>query len=153
MPWWKPWKPILVLASEARVYLTRWSLLPVNRWCRVYLHRITGPDEGRDLHDHPWWGIFGVLRGSYEQEISPDGDPKNARLDEVRWVNTMRPRRNYHRITQLRRAAVWTIGFCWIRRPREWGFWVPGKGHVDRHSYRLSERAVLERPLDVPTDD
>ena len=38
-------------------YLERWHLIPRNRFFNVYLHKFSGPDSCRELHDHPWWNL------------------------------------------------------------------------------------------------
>lgn len=45
-------------------YLTRWHLVPRNRWLNVYLHRFTGSDDDRALHCHPWASVSILLRGT-----------------------------------------------------------------------------------------
>lgn len=48
-----------------RPYLTRWHLIPRNRFFNVYLHFFVHGDDDRALHDHAWnsWSL--ILDGRY----------------------------------------------------------------------------------------
>ena len=47
-------------------YLTRFFLIPRNRWCNLYLHRYDGPDyRFYGLHDHPWWSLSIRIWGKF----------------------------------------------------------------------------------------
>ena len=35
-------------------YLSRWHIIPRNRYFNIYLHKFVGSDDDRALHDHPW---------------------------------------------------------------------------------------------------
>lgn len=48
-------------------YLGRWFIIPRNRWFNVYLHRFTGSDDDRALHDHPWWSLSIMLAGALDE--------------------------------------------------------------------------------------
>lgn len=48
-----------------RPYLTRWHVLPRNKWLNVYLHRFVHGDDDRALHDHPWHSASLILDGRY----------------------------------------------------------------------------------------
>jgi hypothetical protein len=64
----------------------------------------------------------------------------------------------YHRITELHPATtgggVWTLFFAGplardgAGRPRGWGFWIPGRGHVDQ-VVRAAERTQCGRARDT----
>src|ERR1700756_1815271 len=46
-------------------YVIRWRLeLPFGS---VRVHHWLGPDDHRALHDHPWWFLTIVLKGSYSE--------------------------------------------------------------------------------------
>jgi|SRR5215471_7228091 len=40
----------------------------------IRLHEILASDTDRHLHDHPWWNISIILRGSYIEEIPANQD-------------------------------------------------------------------------------
>lgn len=43
--------------------MDRLHVIPRNKYFNIYLHRFRGPDQDRDLHDHPWWSFSWCLRG------------------------------------------------------------------------------------------
>ena len=123
-------KPDLIIGPDKNdPYMLRWHLIPRNRWFNIYLHKILKDDDDSALHDHPWWSLGMILRGSY-LEIAPDG--KKVRFP-------FRP--VFRRATQLHRLVVlsgpvWTI-FTTGPRIREWGFacpkgWIPWTEFVER---------------------
>lgn len=131
--------------GDGDVYLDRWGW--ACRWFGIYLHRMTAPDPGVDLHDHPWPFVSIVLRGGYTEERAPARDapwwaamaaawPDRARRGvEMSWragsVHRVRAD-ECHRIITLRRTPTWTV--CLIgRRFRSWGFYTPAASGGFRH--------------------
>lgn len=51
--------------GERRPYMTRWHVLPRNKWLNIYLHRFIHGDDDRALHDHPWHSASLILAGRY----------------------------------------------------------------------------------------
>ncbi len=47
-------------------YMTRWYVIPRNRWFNIYLHKFSGSD-GRLLHDHPWHSLSYTVRGCFAE--------------------------------------------------------------------------------------
>lgn len=150
-------------------YLDRYSLREQgpsgsNPW-RAYLHHFLAPDD-EGHHNHPSrWSFSIVLWGSYTEEVlefPADGDycgghsvwgwqrcglcrPASAVVTRrVRWFNYV-PADKYHRITELHPGlgarGVWTLFVCGPLSGRGWGFWIPGRGHVDQ-ALRFAERAA-----------
>jgi hypothetical protein len=127
--------------SDGRVYLDRWGVI-VDRVGGVYLHRMTAPDPGRDLHDHPWtfWSV--ILRGGYTEQVtgidgacsrawlaksgvgrpgtSQPGDSRTWRPGSVHRIKLDQ----CHRIIELRANPCWTLVIRGPRR-RNWGFYTP----------------------------
>lgn len=56
--------------GERRPYLTRWHLIPRNRWFNLYLHKFVHGDDERALHDHPWPSASLLLEGRYIEHTS-----------------------------------------------------------------------------------
>lgn len=56
--------------GERRPYLTRWHLIPRNRWFNLYLHKFVHGDDERALHDHPWPSASLILEGRYIEHTS-----------------------------------------------------------------------------------
>lgn len=109
-------------------YLSRWWVIPRNRFFNVYLHKITGNDDDRALHDHPWLNCSILLRGSY-REITPRGSFIRRAGSIV-----LRRAKAAHRL-EVVNGPVWTL---FITGPaiRVWGFhcphgWVPWRDFVD----------------------
>jgi hypothetical protein len=135
-------------------YMERYWLLQPSKWTfgiGVRVHHILRSDQDRALHTHPWWFVSLILRGVY-WEVTPA--PAGSRgADHGGYVNVQEPiffcprkagsiafraRASRHKLVLLR-GPVWTLV---ITGPDhgEWGFHVPGEGHVDRHEYE--ERGV-----------
>lgn len=53
-----------------RPYLTRWHIIPRNRWFNLYLHKFVHGDDDRALHDHPWVSASLLLEGRYREHTS-----------------------------------------------------------------------------------
>lgn len=126
-------KPHFYIGGREHPYLLRWYLLPRNPWLNLYLHKFLRDDDDRALHDHPWWFISLMLRGSYiELTESPGG---GEHTQTVRWSPSVVFRRavHRHRVVLGRDAAGQPVP-CWtlvVTGPnsRVWGFWCP-KGFV-----------------------
>ena len=85
----------------------------------IRIHRWESSDDDRAFHDHPWWFITLVLRGSYD-DVSLSG------LDTLR-VGSIRFRSASHRHTvKIKTPGTWTL-LITGRAKRRWGFWVGGK--------------------------
>src|SRR6202040_601720 len=56
-------------------YMLRWFLFRSKRdWLpRLYLHKFLRSDDDRAPHDHPWWFISIMLKGSYTEHRWVDG--------------------------------------------------------------------------------
>lgn len=117
-PGWKV-KWAQVIGPDECPMMVRWVLeCP---WGSIRLHHFLRPDDMRHLHDHPWWFVTLLLRGSYRDIGEVDGQrvvSDMLRPGSVRF----RPAHHVH--------AVDTAG-CWslvITGPiqRRWGFWDAG---------------------------
>jgi hypothetical protein len=96
-------------------YLVRWALCH-DRVGSVRVHHWLHGDDPRAHHDHAWWFLTVVLRGSYID--------RTAHGDEVLRAGAVRVRGPLHRHT----VVVPAVG-CWtllLTGPvvRRWGFWV-----------------------------
>ena len=58
--------------GERRPYLTRWHVLPRNKWFNIYLHRFIHGDDDRALHDHPWHSASLILDGRWITDLEFD---------------------------------------------------------------------------------
>lgn len=105
-------------------YMRRWYLVPRNRWgFNIYLHHILRSDAAEAMHDHPWWSLSLVLRGSVV-EVDDAG-----RATLVAGAARYRSSGYRHRLEIAPHTTVWTL---FVTGPvvREWGFhcprgWVP----------------------------
>jgi len=105
-------------------YLTRYFIIPKNRWFNIYLHRYTGSDDDRALHDHPWRSMSILLKGDLIEIIEQGThDGKNffhlCRAIE-RFEPFYRDAEYKHRIV-LKSDVAWTLFFTGSV-VREWGF-------------------------------
>lgn len=109
-------------------YLSRWHIIPRNPWFNVYLHKFSGSDDDRALHDHPWWSVSFLLKGRLLERYSVPGTFVDW-LDAARYVPRFRPVFRSadfaHRLV-LVRGPAWTIFITGPRR-REWGFICPDR--------------------------
>lgn len=102
-------------------YMHRWYIIPRNRYFNIYLHKIIKDDDDRALHDHPWWSLSVLLKGSL-LEILQDRE-----RHPVRFMPLLRSPTLAHRL-EVVNGPVWTL-FITGPRVREWGFYCP-KGWV-----------------------
>ena len=111
-------------------YLERWHIIPENNWRNVFLHRMNGPDPGRDMHDHPWDFTTFILWGGYveiEGFWSEHGFERRTNVRPTFSISRI-PAEHIHAIRAVR-PNTWTFVITGRRR-REWGFhtkdgWVP----------------------------
>lgn len=140
-------EPDFTIGSPDDPYLLRWYVIPKNRFLNIYLHTFCRPDDDRALHDHPWWNMSWVLKGSYV-EIVPvlDSDPSGLtrRRTQEKGAVVFRRARQAHRVDLYRvpkriTSDLTTYRTCWTLfvtgpRFREWGFWC-AKGWVHWEQY------------------
>lgn len=103
-------------------YLARWYVIPRNRILNIYLHKFTGSDDDRALHDHPWHSVSFLLAGRLD-EISRGrvGSLEiHHRREAPRFWPVFRKATHAHRL-ELIEGPAWTI---FITGPnfRSWGF-------------------------------
>lgn len=79
-------------------YMRRWVI--DFKIFAIRVHRWQGSDDARAFHDHPWWFLTLVLRGSYT-DVSPDG------RDQLR-AGSIRYRPAHHRHNRRHRSA-WNV--------------------------------------------
>lgn len=121
--------------------MLRWFLFRSknDRLPRLYLHKFLRPDDDRAPHDHPWWFVSILLKGSYIEHRWVDGVESVHRrrapsiayrplsthhrvmLDDE-WYDTGIVSRRSGKVLGQRFKPVWTII---LTGPdvRKWGFW------------------------------
>lgn len=128
----------IIGSDETGIYLNRWWLIPRNRWFNIYLHQFLRSDDDRALHDHPWFNLSWLIRGSYiEHTISAGGINRKRR--RVRGDFKLRPPWAAHRI-ELDDGDCWTV-FITGPRLRSWGFHCPESGWVHWRDFTASDNA------------
>jgi hypothetical protein len=132
--------------ADGQVYLDRWAV-GHDRVGGIMLHRMSAPDPGVDLHDHPWWFLSVVLWGGYtEERADTRAAPAMAQLAE-HGVPTRRPWGSArtmrldecHRVVALDRRTCWTLVVKGPRR-RPWGFYLP-TGYMPEPQYDAEVRS------------
>ena len=117
-------------------YLSRWYLIPRNRWFNIYLHCFEGSDFDGALHDHPWWSLSFLLSGVLTEDyyLHPDlGTRSQTRMRGIwRFVPYFRPATHTHAMI-LNSKKAWTL-FITGPRLREWGFQTD-EGWVSHQEY------------------
>lgn len=113
-------------------YLDRWHLIPNNRWINIYLHKFMRSDDDRALHDHPWWSVSFLLKGSVTElyyktdELSLPAPWRKVMLkDNIRrFIPVYRRADHTHRIVLEEGTVAWTL-FITGSKSRDWGFHCP----------------------------
>lgn len=105
-------------------YLTRWFIIPRNRFFNIYLHRFSGSDDDRALHDHPWHSFSIRLRGELKEVYQPKGGPYWAIRTRTPPRFCFRRATFAHRLILVGKKPAWTL-FITGPRIREWGFLCP----------------------------
>lgn len=120
-------------------YMRRWLIQ--NRWGTLRVHHFMGSDDYRAFHDHPWWFLTLVVKGSY-RDLTPCSNCKGTGLvtdahlgcfdcmgkgynvDKL-VLGSMRFRRTNY-IHRVESKNAWTIVITgpWSRH---WGFWHNGQ--------------------------
>jgi hypothetical protein len=124
------WLPVLlsgrphqVIGGDEHPYLRRWYVIPRNPLLNIYVHQFLRSDDDRALHDHPWWFVSLIVRGSY-LEVTEAGTNRR-RAGSI----AFRPAEWRHRVQLDSNSWVSDGEFpCWTlivtgRRRRMWGFW------------------------------
>lgn len=98
-------------------YAYRWVLIFFGYSIRI--HNFLRSDDKRYFHDHAWWFLTLVLKGSYT-DVSPEGD-------DVLKAGSIRFRKAKHsHYVKVAEGGCWTI-LITGKPIRNWGFWVDGK--------------------------
>jgi hypothetical protein len=83
------------------------------------VHHFVRSDDKRHFHDHGWWFLTFVLKGSYV-DVSPDG------RDQLR-AGSIRFRKATHKhYVEVPKGGVWTF-LITGSNSRKWGFWIGDK--------------------------
>lgn len=153
--------------ADGEVYLERWGIQH-DRIGGVLLHRMSAPDPGLDLHDHPWTFVTIPLVGGYEEQRADtrlasmfatmaDAAPGASHRGVIERVRPRRPRRmrldECHRIVALSRRHVWTLVIHGPPR-RRWGFYMPTTWMVHDHygrTVRAERRDMWDEVSGAPT--
>ena len=126
-------RPDFVIGRNGAPYLMRWHLIGPNRFLNLYLHKIIRDDLDGALHDHPWFNVSIVLRGTY-REVMPDlgaAPSPHSRIADLPLKSKLRRAGSVifrratacHRL-EVARGPVWTLFVTGPWR-RVWGFHCP----------------------------
>ena len=108
-------KPDLVINGN---YLSRWYIIPRNKYFNIYLHHFTGSDDARALHDHPWWSMSVLFKGEL-QEVTRQTGVQYTQRRIKKWLPYFRRPTALHRM--VCEKSAWTL-FITGPRVRQWGF-------------------------------
>ena len=138
-----PYRDIVPSGNEG--YIRRF-LIKQSSTLDIYLHRYSGSDGDRWLHDHPWQYAFGLpLLGGYVEERltcfdSDQGLRTHRRVVLPGHINVLH-HRDFHRIIHVY-PETWTL-FIGYNRMKEWGF--------IREVHNGHLQLVYDQPYDVKT--
>lgn len=115
------WRHLTLLDRHDRPFLVRRGIDV--RLFGVYVHEITGPDPGLDMHDHPWAFASWVIRGGYSEVRA---EARNPGLPQIvtrrRWSVRRMRQTDIHRIIDVKPRTVTLV--VRGRKTRPWGFYV-----------------------------
>lgn len=133
--------PTLVLyADDGSVYLERWAMKR-DKSGVMYVHRFSGPDPDRPLHDHPYDFVSIILAGGYTETV------QNAEggLDTVKRCAgdvILRRAETPHRITEIAAPGqTWSLVLSGPR-VRTFGFHTDD-GWMPWEPYEAARKATL----------
>lgn len=129
--WWASRCRSIQIGDPANPYMTRWFLIPRNRWFNVYLHCFHRSDDDRAMHDHPWWSASVMLAGRCQER-----DQTGLKLIGPGGIR-IRSAEYRHQIILATDEECWTL-FVTGPRLREWGFWCP-QGWVHWKTFTTGE--------------
>lgn len=121
---------MLNIASDDGDFMTRWSLLPSNKFFNIHLQkRFANDPNDIYLHDHPYWNVSLVLRGGYVEFVK--ADPTIGDVSSRNMFAHWRPAGSiiFRRAADAHRILVGDVSWSiWITGPvcRRWGFHLPG---------------------------
>jgi hypothetical protein len=125
-------------------YLRRWAI-GVGGYS-IRLHHWYRSDDKRNPHDHPWWFLTLVLKGSYDDWSYPlvDGVPD---LSIPYKVDPLRPGSIRFRPAHHAHSVAVAPGGCWTlmvtgKKSRRWGFWLRRADGSSR--FKRSNKYFLE---------
>jgi hypothetical protein len=127
-------KKLILRNDDGVPYVTRWYLIPRNQIFNLYLHKFTGDDDDRALHDHEYDNISIPIKAGYIEhnpEFMPtECDPIPSQVASTRCTFRIirRSAEWPHRICCKRDQygnliPAWSL-FVGFRRRRDWGFWT-----------------------------
>lgn len=133
-------RPCFVIEKHGKPYLTRWWLTEPDEASyrgrkhrpALLLHRIWQADCDRAPHDHPWWFIGFVLKGSYTENRYDSEGIFCGQVKRRRFSLAYRRATDLHDIAEVS-DDLWTLVLVGPKR-REWGF-MTGDGWVHWESY------------------
>ncbi len=129
---------------DGEVYLERWGfeLGSKGRFGGIFIHHMSGPDPGKDLHDHPWWFGSLVLRGGYTEKRANTHTPRRWNPVQRNWLSWKALRQNECHTIYSVSASTWTLVIHGFRRST-WGFYTP-TGWVEHHIYDDTRRGLKQ---------
>ena len=129
-----------------RIRLTpRWMENMFGYTFKVYLHNFIGPDEGDELHNHPWHSLSIKINGTLQEKYLAFSETDTDRGDTVyaRMKFKFAPFMQYrspeysHKIVDgswKTNNPPWTLFIIWGKNGRDWGFWNHIRGGLHEHS-------------------
>jgi len=98
----------------------------------IRVHHWYRSDDKRAPHDHPWWFLTLVLKGSYEDWGYPERTAKGAPRLDCKTIDRLqrgsvrfRPAYHVHSVS-VPPGGCWTILLTGAER-KQWGFWTRRK--------------------------
>jgi len=133
------WAKRRTILGEAGPYLTRYDLGEIGNTGHLYLHQFHRGDEGKDLHNHPWYATSLILLGGYREERLVGGEVEMRYYlpGDLNYLS----RDTFHRI-DIEEGECWTL-FAVGRRIQEWSFLDVATGALIPWRDALRARGLL----------
>lgn len=100
-----------VIQPHDEPIMSRWYIIPRNKWFNIYLHRLDGTNP-QHAHDHPWWNLSFLLKGKRKEYMPYDPLPS---WEVGQWAHPASE--NYSAYLRASKAAAYQVLKCVVRKP------------------------------------
>lgn len=115
------------IVIKDRLYLRRWFIRGWGSGSQWFVHNIRLPDEGRDMHDHPWDFTSWILKGGYTEYVrSHEGTLSGLVIRKHNMGDKIENTAYHtHRVEAVRGSTYTLVNTGPARRV--WGFFTRGE--------------------------
>ena len=140
--------------SDGRIYLDRYGIewKPLGG---IFLHKMSAPDPGFDLHDHPWPFVSIILKGGYTEKKANIRDIdlphwerryrwsiRSMRIDEAHQITSLHEQESWSLVLHGRGYLTWGFHVLNQQRIGEWR-WVDNERYFRQNAGRRQLRTEI----------